>query len=348
MVEYYNILDKIIREELDKGQTIAIYPLGKAGLEAKHILNNRYGRKGILVDNKMAFYNSEVIDINEFCIQDRSDITIILCAADCNLNNDLTTEIKHMGIKARIRNLLERKIRYFEKIKNLCKVAKAEGYHLTRVGESGDGAYIMLDDFEVCDTAYSFGIGGNISWDEWMAGQGLDVHCYDHTIERLPKSNNKLKFHKAGISGMDRIHKNLFSMETLLRGNSHMDKKGIILKMDVEGAEWDFINSASSDVLRQFSQITLELHGLADEANEGKIIPALEKMNMTHQAVWVHGNNSGGEQRAGDVVIPRLLEITYADRARYTFGPVEYNCPLDIDEPNIAGFPDIELRNWGM
>lgn len=347
MFHYYDKLDRIIREELDQGQTIAIYPLGKVGLEANYILSSRYGRKGILIDNHMASYNEEVITIDEFHIRDRSDITVVLCAADCGLNSDLIAGIRHMGVKARVRNLLEGKIRYFEKVRDLCKAAKAEGHTLVRAGGSGDGAYVMLDDFEAGGTAYSFGIGEDISWDEWMAGRGLAVHCYDHTIECLPKNGSGLKFHRAGISGTDRTHENLFSIETLLRRNGDTDKKGMILKMDVEGAEWDFINSAPSDVLRQFSQITLELHGLTDDLKEGKIIPALEKLNMTHQAVWVHGNNNGGEEKAGGIVMPALLEITYAGRERYVFTPAEYQCPLDIDEPNMAGIPDIELRGWG-
>ena len=37
-MDYFYNLDRIIREELDKGKDIAIYPFGKNGMQAKEIL----------------------------------------------------------------------------------------------------------------------------------------------------------------------------------------------------------------------------------------------------------------------------------------------------------------------
>ena len=63
MDKYYYILDEIIKEELDAGNKIAIYPFGKIGMYAKAILEDRYGQKGIFIDN---FFNR----IYFFCICD--------------------------------------------------------------------------------------------------------------------------------------------------------------------------------------------------------------------------------------------------------------------------------------
>lgn len=206
----------------------------------------------------------------------------------------------------------------------------------------------MLNDFQDSSIAYSFGIGTNILWDESIAERGINVYCYDHTIERLPRQNDKLHFNKIGISDVDNLDDCLMTMESILQKNVHQNKNNLILKMDVEGAEWKFINSVSLEILEQFSQITLELHGLTNTQNCEQIIIALQKMNQTHQAVWIHANNAGIVETADfNIKIPYLLEITYVSKKKYQFESTEYNCPLDIDEPNLNDRFDIELINWG-
>lgn len=355
MRDFYFIISSLIKEELDKKQIIALYPLGKIGLQARDILVNRYGKHGIIVDNHMASYNDEVIDTDQYMELDSPHITIILCASDPYLNRDLLKGLEDKKVKARIRNILEvpliqypEKEEYFRRIKALCRVKKAAGFGLIRIGQEYDGGYIMVNDFRNVVFAYSFGIGSDVSWDEGMAEQGVEVYCYDHTIEKLPKENRRLHFYKTGIAGADCISEGLLSMESIIHRNAHEKENRLVLKMDVEGAEWDFLNSVSSDILNQFSQMTFELHGVTDTGNSRQVIAALEKMNRTHQAVWVHANNAaGGAEQAGDIVMPGLLEITYVNRQQYRFLPVEYHCPLDIDMPNIVDYCDIELYGWG-
>lgn len=238
------------------------------------------------------------------------------------------------------------KKRYFKLVKKLCKVKKVDGYQLIRVGGKNDGSYIMLDDFDNSKIAYSFGIGRNISWDECMADKGIDVYCYDYTIDGLPRENDRLHFNKIGISGIDKSEEKLLSMSSILRKNCHDGLRNIILKMDVEGAEWDFLESVSSDLLNCFSQMTFELHEVTGMTQRKTIIAALKKINKTHQAIWLHGNNNGRVDTAGNIDIPSLLEITYVNRNQYKFIPTVYNCPIDIDEPNIKGKPDIVLKDW--
>lgn len=48
----------------------------------------------------------------------------------------------------------------------------------------------------------------------------------------------------------------------------------------------------------QFLQITFELHHLTDITHKEQIINCLNKLNMTHQAVWIHANNFGHIERA--------------------------------------------------
>lgn len=352
---FYYELDGIIRSELDKNQRIAIYPFGRIGLQARDILVNRYGRDAIIIDNNLSKYNRNIFSIESFKKMDSSDITIIVCTSDKSVNQEIWKDLENRKLMSNIRNIFDirgyvlqtqGKEEYFKELKRLCKVNRPIDYELIRIGPKRDGGYIMLNDFRDSSIAYSFGIGRNIIWDEAMADYDLDVYCYDHTIDQLPRENVRLHFQKIGISGEDKVEENLLSMETIIKSNGHQNANRMILKMDVEGAEWEFIQTVSEDILKLFSQITFELHGITDFSVRERTIGCLEKLRKTHYPIWIHGNNNGGAEKSGAIVMPRLLEITYVNREYYSFMEMEYNCPLEIDEPNMAQYPDIELRGW--
>ena len=48
-MDYFYVLDYIIKEEVDKGRDIAIYPYGKVGMLAEDIVNKRYGNRLLIV-----------------------------------------------------------------------------------------------------------------------------------------------------------------------------------------------------------------------------------------------------------------------------------------------------------
>lgn len=102
---YYRVLDRIIKNELDQGKRIAIYPFGEIGMLAKDILEERYGEKAIIIDNKLKKYNSKIFTIEEFAEIDAPDITIILCAGNCVLNTNLARDTAALGLKASIVNI---------------------------------------------------------------------------------------------------------------------------------------------------------------------------------------------------------------------------------------------------
>ena len=45
--------------------------------------------------------------------------------------------------------------------------------------------------------------------------------------------------------------------------------KRIVLKIDIEGAEWDSLSSAPDEVLEQIDQMAVEFHWLQDEKSAG-------------------------------------------------------------------------------
>lgn len=218
-------------------------------------------------------------------------------------------------------------------------------YPFVRIGRENDGGYVMVDDFQNKAVAYSIGICDDVSWDMDMANRKLDVYMYDHTIEDIPEKNPRFHFYKIGLAPHS-DGPNLMSLTDMLRMNGHEHEKDMILKIDIEGAEWDVLCEIDSPILEKFSQIVFELHGLNAMENEDKIRSALSNLNKTHQLVHVHANNYGSFIQIGGMIMPELLEATYVLRSEYS---LEDRCellPLKEDRINCPYLPDIFLGAW--
>lgn len=352
MERYYQIIDRNIRHIIDSGKQAVIYPMGMMGVYAREILSKRYGRDGIYVDNVQCFYSREILSFDEMCKLDTQKFCVIICASKKDLELALIQQCKNAGLEViGIRNPCtyanKDKTHFFREIINVCKVKKVPDFPMIRIGKCADGGYIMLDDFEHIEACYSFGIGTEVSWEEDIAAKGIDVYCYDHMISYMPGNNEKIHFSRYGIAGMDSCNGILKSMETFMKQNKTLTNN-LILKMDVEGAEWEFIQNTDINIFSHFKQMTFELHNLTDENHSNEIFYCLNKLKTTHQPIWIHGNNAGIAEKSGTYVVPEMLEITYVRKDSYKMKEWdEYNCPNSLDYPNVYDFNEIELQGWG-
>jgi len=230
-------------------------------------------------------------------------------------------------------------------------VKRVVGKNFVRVGNHNDGGYIMVDNFRNSGVAYSFGISDDVSWDAVMAARGYEIFMYDPTIDALPATNLKFHFFKQGIAGTDNPKRSLNTPEHFIGVNGHADCDDMILKMDVEGAEWSFLATVASDTLSRFDQMTFEFHSLTQPKSQtamNVVLACLKKINQTHSLVHLHANNNGIFIILDDkILIPDVLELTYVKTANYQLADDEdILLPLPIDEPNIKGRPDIPLGFW--
>ena len=216
-----------------------------------------------------------------------------------------------------------------------------------RIGQNRDGGYVLFSPIAEGSVVYSFGLGNNVDWDLAMAEMGFDIYMYDHTIYALPTEHERFHFFKSGISGVPG-KPNLKTIDECLKANNHIGRKDIVLKMDVEGAEWEFLNNISLETLQQFSQIVFEMHGLSDLSKASEIIPALEKLSKTHQAIHIHANNYCGKFKVCGILMPDAIELTLVRKSDHTFTQSITTFPTKLDYPNHAEFPDIDLGNWSL
>jgi hypothetical protein len=101
------------------------------------------------------------------------------------------------------------------------------------------------------DTAFSFGIATNESWDVDIASRGVTVYQFDHTVDVPINDNLHLIFAKKKISTDFFVGPESESLPSLIaQHDKHDPRPNIILKMDIENAEWDFLDTTPSGATR--------------------------------------------------------------------------------------------------
>jgi len=228
-----------------------------------------------------------------------------------------------------------------------------DGAAFVRVGRDHDGGYVMVDRLQpdIVEAAYGFGIATDTSWDEAIAARGIDVYMFDHTIKVLPAGLPRCRAFATGITGR-RKGPALRTLSELLAEHGHAASRRLIMKMDVEGSEWDVFDEAASEVLDQFSQIVVEYHDLTAAVYSAalleKVRGVLTKLNRTHQSVHVHANGLRLPLWVGPLVLPDILEVTYVRRTDWEgrLSPSRRLFPTDLDMPSDEGSPDIYLGRF--
>ena len=345
----------VIEQEKRKGNDIIICPYGREGKKFKQILNEIMDIREIAIADDNEF-GQGIIRIDDIAKIDAKNRTVIVNTINSEETVKLMNRLRGLNKNLRVVSIYGSvevyqpdKKAFIEKFRELTEVkVPVIDKNYVRIGDPRDGGYIMLDDFEQSTVAYSYGINDDVSWDKDIADKyNMTVHMYDHTIDGLPQDNPLFDFHKNGIAGKDSADGILYSLETCLRLNKDMDKDRLILKMDVEGAEWDVINNTSSDILNKFSQMAFEFHDIEKSDKEDEIIMALSKLSETHFPVWVHGNNHSPAIATDDVVLPIAFEILYLNKKDYKYKEDSVIFPWSLDAANTVVFEDFALGNWG-
>jgi hypothetical protein len=228
-----------------------------------------------------------------------------------------------------------------------------EGLRKVRVGNpTGDGGYVMADDFGAVSGALSLGIGDDISWDLSIAARGIPVFQFDHTVEppESGKGNPLLHFNKVGIGAVDSDAGPMRTISRILSEEMAGCRGDLILKMDIDGAEWDVLAAMPDDVLARFRQICIEVHNPLGRPSDGaarmRNLRIFERLATSFAPVHLHANNAGPVRTFLGSAVPKLLEITYLRRDGRTFAPSQEAFPGPLDVPNVRNVPEIPLDGF--
>jgi hypothetical protein len=207
-----------------------------------------------------------------------------------------------------------------------------------RLGNNGDGGYVIGD----LDCTYDCYISAGVSNEESFSRDFIEKYnmnetnsfAFDGTIENYPyEYTNKITYIKKNINNIENDH----NTDLLWLINKY---ENIFLKMDIEGAEYNWLNLLDESHLNRFSQITMEFHGVCHDYCGCKF-KALSKLAHTHYLIHAHGNNNGYSLGG----IPDVIELTYINKKYFT-EPPGFNrqiLPCSLDFSNIPGKEDYFL-----
>jgi hypothetical protein len=240
---------------------------------------------------------------------------------------------------------------YINKIKSL--LTPVEFPDLQRYGGRYDGGYILSKRLtDESDTVYSLGVGPVdqcISFDKEMAQNQKTVYLYDGSVNFW--DNRKEFFFKKEFIDSQKLEK-------IVSENNHFEKTNILLKMDIEGAEFETIINSNEDVFKHFNQFTVEVHDILfssqvedleyikQNSREEMKFAFFEKINKFYNLVHIHGNNYSKTISNG---ICDCLELTYIrkDEFNYPINVLKKTCPIkELDFPNNVFRQEVEMNWW--
>ena len=160
-----------------------------------------------------------------------------------------------------------------------------------RFGSANDGGYVMCENLiEPIDVAYSYGVGPNADWDcDLSRRYHIAIHQYDCFDPARPTcEGGTFDFHNecVGPRPGTKDGRVFDTLENQIKKNGDAGRR-LIIKMDIEGAEWDALRETSDELLASIPQITMEMHG----SDDPKILEAIRKLKRNFYLVNLHFNN---------------------------------------------------------
>lgn len=178
-------------------------------------------------------------------------------------------------------------------------------------GDRADGGYFLATPISRETEVLSVGLGDNISFDYAISSSVSRIHMFDHTISEPNHIPINAKYYSKGLGAT--THKNLMDLPAMLSLTKSSSPK--ILKIDIEGAEWEVLQELNIDVLLSVNQIIIEFHNLIEivrnPASFQNAVKVLEFIRKEFWAVNVNANNWANSQIIHGVAFADVLEVTF-------------------------------------
>lgn len=224
---------------------------------------------------------------------------------------------------------------------NALQPVTLENCDLRRLGEAGDGGYLVCANLlDGVQAGYSYGISGYDGWGcEVATTLRVPVHQYDCFDTRRPACAAGTVFHAECIgTAPATVEGRAFdALDRQLAANGHAEAR-IIMKIDVEGAEWDVFLTAPDATLDRIDQLVVEFHG----TGEARFLSAVHRLRQYFHVANLHMNNhacSGGQAPFGAWAYEVLFVNKRLTGATATPRSMPYHA---LDRPNAPELPDCQ------
>jgi hypothetical protein len=209
-----------------------------------------------------------------------------------------------------------------EECLEILRLAAAEKYYgpVIRIGDAGDGSYIVPEDLSGIVASVSPGVNREYEFDLELGRMGIKSYMFDASIDKPTDLTSMQEFHKLFLDTYD--SRNTISLPKIVQNIGVEQGQNLLLQMDIEGSEYRCINSTDVATLNRFAVIILELHDFNIFAknklfNRYWLRPFLIKLRQNHNVIHVHPNNQRETTTIHGIDFPNVLEITLVHKLRW-------------------------------
>lgn len=215
---------------------------------------------------------------------------------------------------------------------------------LIRIGSEYDGGYLVPNDLKGIYFCYSLGVGNNSDFEDQLAIRGIHSYLADYTVFTSPSSNPNLHFTKKYIGVLNNA--DTMRLQTWIEANEF--DNDMILKMDIEGDEYNVIIDTPHELLNKFRCLIIEFHNfdlLGVDKHFEIITASFSKILDDFNIVHIHPNNCGGRVSFDSFSLPRVMEFAFLRKDRFSSKMNATTIPHVLDRKNCKDQNDIFLPN---
>lgn len=217
------------------------------------------------------------------------------------------------------------------------------GFKLVRFGSKNDGGYLIPNILDSISACFSAGVGNNTEFEKHLKEKNLNIFLADGTI----KKNNKLKkfnFLKKNLSSYS--DKKNITLTEWVDNNNIKKKNNLLLKLDIEGSEYEVIHSVPQNYLKMFKVIIIEFHYLEklnNILNYKIFFNCFKKILINFEVAHIHPNNCQGYYVVAGEKFPAALEVSFLRKDICKYKKNIFSLPNSLDSKNIEKNPDVVL-----
>jgi len=218
---------------------------------------------------------------------------------------------------------------------------------LKRFGEPHDGGYpLCVNLLGAVKAGYSYGISGYDGWGCDVSRQlHVPVHqydCFNLTEPSCPGGTTVFHGECVGTAKSTEDGRPFDTLSDQFANNGHAAAP-IVMKIDVEGAEWDSFLLAPDSVFSHIDQLDVEFHHVDDP----KYVATMKRLKQFFYIAHVHYNNFSCDATLAPFPSWAFEVLLVNTRIAKTDGSPAPASPGGLDAPNNPAWPDCQAAARG-